>query len=76
MSEMCQLATNAVQQIASYSITSRRRREFSRIVCPHPGDPMPAFLSGPDRPDAYASHHLKLFFMPRPRRRVCALLSG
>src|SRR5712672_794440 len=25
----------------------RRGREFCRIVCPHPGDPMPAFLSGP-----------------------------
>jgi hypothetical protein len=43
-----------------------------------PGDPMPAFLSGPG-PDAHASPlklpPLKFFFVPRPRRRVCALLS-
>src|SRR5262249_25827201 len=48
--------------------------------CPHPGDPMPAFLSGPGprptpTPACRSCHPLKLFFVPRPRRRVCALLS-
>src|SRR5215472_2151005 len=43
--------------------------------CPHPGDPMPAFLSGAGprrrpRQPAEAATPSKLFFVPRPRRRV------
>ena len=65
MSQTCQLATNAVQQIASYSRSPLQRgREFCRIVCPHPGDPMPAFLCGPrPAPDAHAS----LLKLPPPQ---------
>src|SRR3954465_6654024 len=42
---------------------------------------MAAFLGGPGpcptpRQPAEAAIPLKLFFVPRPRRRVCALLSG
>ncbi|MDB6148177.1 MAG: hypothetical protein JWO45_1841 [Spartobacteria bacterium] len=57
------LATNAVQQIASYSITASARAGVLPIVCPHLGDPMPAFLSGP-RPAPGA--HASLLKLPPP----------
>jgi hypothetical protein len=80
-SRFAPLATNAVQQTASYSITSWARAgvlpdRMSTPRRPDGGVPQrPRARTRRPRQPCSSCHPLKLFFVPRPRRRVCALLS-